>query len=125
MNLKKHERQIVFDKYGGRCAYCGCELQKGWHADHLEPCRRLKKWVNGRWIDDGFSNPGANHIDNLNPSCPSCNINKHSDDIETFRERIKKFVSSLNNYSVQYTVAKKYGLITETNNPVVFYFETL
>lgn len=28
-------------KFGGRCAYCGCELpEKGWHADHVEAVLR-------------------------------------------------------------------------------------
>jgi hypothetical protein len=43
--MKKAERQKVYEKYGGRCAYCGCQLEKGWHVDHLEACRRLMKWV--------------------------------------------------------------------------------
>ncbi len=35
--MTKTDRQKIFDKYGGKCAYCGCELQKGWHVDHVEP----------------------------------------------------------------------------------------
>lgn len=28
-------------KFGGRCAYCGCELpEKGWHADHVQAVLR-------------------------------------------------------------------------------------
>lgn len=38
------ERDIIFNKYGGRCAYCGCELQKGWHVDHREPVERKYKY---------------------------------------------------------------------------------
>lgn len=35
MRLKTKQRQALFEKYGGRCAYCGCDLPvKGWHADH-------------------------------------------------------------------------------------------
>lgn len=127
--MKKADRQKVFEKYGGRCAYCGCELTKGWHTDHLEPCRRLWKWEweNGMRIrkDAGFSNPSANHIDNYMPSCPSCNINKHSDTLEQFRDNIAKYLQSLNLRFVQYKMAKKYGLVEETNKPVIFYFETL
>ena len=40
MALKKSERELVRMKYGGRCAYCGCELPKVWHADHFVACRR-------------------------------------------------------------------------------------
>ncbi|MVM34585.1 hypothetical protein GO755_31440 [Spirosoma sp. HMF4905] len=24
------------DKFGDKCAYCGCELTKGWHIDEVE-----------------------------------------------------------------------------------------
>jgi hypothetical protein len=42
--MDKKTRQIIFDKYNGKCAYCGCELVKGWHADHIEPIVRDSKW---------------------------------------------------------------------------------
>ena len=32
--MEKKVRQSVFDKYGGRCAYCGCELDSKWQVDH-------------------------------------------------------------------------------------------
>lgn len=152
--MKKSERQIVFHKYGGRCAYCGCELQKGWHVDHVEPCRRIRKWVSGnyyhkvsgrvaspedmdsvnefherfewkegRYVDAGYTNPEANHIDNYMPACPSCNINKHGYTIEQFRANIQGYLNSLNLRMVQYKMAKRYGLVEETGKPVVFYFE--
>jgi len=39
--LTKAQRAVLREKFGGRCAYCGCELpEKGWHADHLEPVMR-------------------------------------------------------------------------------------
>jgi len=34
------KRQKVYDKFNGRCAYCGCELKAGFHIDHIEPIRR-------------------------------------------------------------------------------------
>jgi predicted restriction endonuclease len=40
MDKNKNRRQLIFEKYDGRCAYCGCELQKGWHEDHIEPIIR-------------------------------------------------------------------------------------
>ena len=30
-------RAIVFDKCGGKCAYCGVDLVKGWNVDHIKP----------------------------------------------------------------------------------------
>ena len=118
MALKKKEREILSQKYDGKCAYCGCELQKGWHADHIEPIRR-------NWWENTMMNPENDVFENYNPSCPKCNINKHSSTLEEFRENIKQYVQSLNKYSVQYQMAKKYNLINEADNDVKFYFETL
>ncbi|EQZ24729.1 hypothetical protein G977_04718 [Escherichia coli UMEA 3585-1] len=34
MALTKKQREKLRMKFGGRCAYCGCELtEKGWHAE--------------------------------------------------------------------------------------------
>lgn len=120
-------RQKVFDKYGGRCAYCGCELQKGWHVDEIEPVRRFKSYVKdehgksiwdaekGGWVTKSeVSHPERFHIDNQNPACASCNINKHSDSLETFRKNIAAYMKHLNEINTQYKVAKRYGLIQET-----------
>lgn len=152
--MNKTDRQKVFDKYGGRCAYCGCELQKGWHVDEIEPVRRRYKTIKGHWqlpdgttvannsfteeegvergikwrnertVPDGYDHPERLHIDNQNPACASCNINKHSDSLEGFRALISGFINSLNRDSVQYKIAKRYGLILETGIEVKFYFET-
>lgn len=149
---KAKDRQIVFEKYGGHCAYCGEELQKGWHVDELLPVCRLYKQIPSGWyhketgvlkelhqraaqdpdyeyrasklVPDGMRYPERLNIDNQMPACPSCNINKHSDSLEGFRNLIQNFTRSLNRDSTQYKVAKRYGLIKEVKKPVVFYFET-
>ena len=126
--MTKKDRQIVFDKYKGKCAYCGCELQKGWHVDHIEPIVRdfIYNKRKQRLETNGICrNPENENLQNYNPSCPSCNIQKNSYTLEQFRENIKEFVNSLNQYSTQYKFAKKYGLIQETEIEVKFYFETL
>ena len=112
----KLERQILFDKYEGNCAYCGCDLQKGWHIDHIEPIVRSLK-------DSSCEKPDNHNISNMNPACASCNIQKNSYSLEQFRNNIKQFVNSLNQYSTQYKFAKRYGLVNETNMDVKFYFE--
>ena len=132
----KKQREIVFNKYKGKCSYCGCTLVKGWHVDHLEPCRSITRedtieqpegiYPRFKYVTKvvGFANPEANHIDNLMPSCASCNMNKHSGSLENFRELIQGFMNHLNELSTQYKIAKRYGLIQETVKPIVFYFET-
>lgn len=119
-------RKLVFDKYNGHCAYCGCELQKGWHIDHLQPIVRKHEYdKNAKAFKViGMNNPQNDNIDNYMPACASCNINKHSLDLEEFRQLIQGFVISLNKRIVQYKVAKRYGLIQENPKAVVFYFET-
>ena len=116
--MTKKERELIFNKYNGKCAYCGCELKKGWHIDHIEPI--VRNWLNGT-----CEKPENENLENYNPSCPSCNIQKNSYTLEQFRKNIKQFVRSLNQYSTQYKFAKKYGLISETDIEVKFYFETL
>jgi 5-methylcytosine-specific restriction endonuclease McrA len=126
--MKKTDRELIFNKYDGKCAYCGCELTKGWHADHIEPIIRdfiynkNKKQFETNGI---FRKPENENLQNYNPSCPSCNIQKNSYTLEQFRENIKQFVKSLNQYSTQYKFAKKYGLVAENDIEVKFHFETL
>ena len=114
MKITKKIREEIFKKYDGHCAYCGCTLKKSWHIDHLKPIKRN---------DVGCDHPENDNIDNLMPSCPQCNINKHQMTLEQFRASIYKFVESLEKYSVQYQMAKKFGLIEDTYNIINFYFE--
>lgn len=111
-------REKVFKKYGGKCAYCGCELVKGWHVDHFLPVVRNP-------LTGAKLYPERDNLDNMMPSCASCNINKHSMDIEDFRNLIKGFMKHLNEISTQYKIAKRYGLVEEKDIEVKFYFEIL
>jgi len=133
MNAKT--RLLIFNKYNGRCAYCGELLQKGWHVDELLPVKRGWKWKrdennlifydeNDNKIKEHYMEfPERLNFANQMPSCPSCNINKHSMSLEGFRNLISGFINSLNRDSTQYKIAKRYGLIQETTKPIVFYFE--
>ncbi len=148
--MKKSAREIIRMKFNNKCAYCGCELTKGWHVDEIEPCQRKQKWVSAHWDDktkpicdnedynnpkyrkwiegkmvsDGYDHPERLHVDNQYPACASCNINKHSMSLEQFRQSISGFMKHLNEINTQYKIAKRYGLIQETGNEVKFYFET-
>jgi len=117
--MNKKDRQATFEKYNGKCAYCGCELLKGWHVDHLEPIRR------DLLIRNKPSHPERDCISNYMPACASCNINKHSETLEGFRAAIKAYMKHLNGINTQYKIAKRYGLIKETDIEVKFYFETI
>ena len=138
MAISKKDRETVYRKFGGRCAYCGCELTKGWHVDELEPVVRgweyLKDEHGNRIWDtekkDYKTKPTMLYPERLTlanqmPACAPCNIQKNSFPLEAFRQNIFNFVNSLNQYSTQYKFAKRYGLVQETVKPIVFYFETL
>jgi len=126
MAVSKKQRQIIHDKFGGKCAYCGCELVKGWHVDEILPIRRniIYDYNKRKFVPDGTCmHPERLHIDNQYPACASCNINKHSMSLEDFRNSITGFMKHLNESSTQYKIAKRYGLIYETIKPIIFYFE--
>lgn len=119
--MTKNERQIVFDKYRGKCAYCGCELQKGWHVDHIEP--KFRNWEEQTL--KGFNRErGKDVISNYNPSCPRCNKWKNTWSIEEFRREISLQLERLERDSAPFRMARDYGLIKTTDIEVKFYYET-
>lgn len=128
MKISK-KRKAIFDKSGGKCWYCGCELQKGWHADHFYPIRRNDV----SWMSDEAKaalnvnpceHPEHDTEENKVPACASCNMMKSSMGIEDFRQVVSGFINSLNEYSTQYKFARRYGLVVEVVKPVVFWFES-
>ncbi|WP_395055238.1 HNH endonuclease [Polaromonas sp.] len=124
--LTKSERLSVFNKFGGRCAYCGCELPARWHADHLLPVEREFIVRDNRLVASGNALRPENHcIDNMMPACPPCNISKHSLSLDGWRKWLEGHVRSLNAHNTPYRLAKAYGLLVETGKAVTFYFETL
>lgn len=130
MKLNKKQRIELHGKFGGRCAYCGCELPERWHADHFIPCKRdleTRCDADGRMrlTSVGSGIPGTNVMENMMPSCPPCNISKGSNTLEGWRYWIAGHVNSLNSYHPIYRLAKNYGLIVETGAAVTFYFERI
>lgn len=125
MNKK---RQAIFDKSSGLCWYCGFELKDGWHMDHFYPIKRSSIYWMSKDVKDSLGADYCDHPEldiesNKVPSCPSCNLLKSQLSIEEFRKRISGFIKSLNTHTNQYKFAKKYGLVKETDDTVVFWFE--
>lgn len=117
MKLTKAQREKLKNKFGGNCAYCGDQLGDKWHADHIEAIRR-----NG---DGTCENPQNNRLDNFNPACAPCNINKKSLSLEAWRRQIKNYENSLIKFHNIFNHAKRFGLVVFTDQPVIFYFERL
>lgn len=113
-------KNVVFAKYGGRCAYCGQQIElDNFHVDHFIPKRRYKYYT----PEDGPR--GSDDTDNLMPACVQCNCSKSSLDLDEWRYSIKNKISRLNNYSTEYQIAKKFGLLIELDENIVFHFEAL
>ncbi|WP_370768336.1 HNH endonuclease [Ruminococcus sp.] len=107
-HISKSTRLKVYEKYNGHCAYCGCELAlKEMQVDHIQSVY---------WYD------GANDIENYNPACRMCNFYKSTMSVEDFREQLGKILSRLEKVFI-FRLAKKYDLIREIKEPVIFYFE--
>lgn len=125
--LSKSQRAALREKFGGRCAYCGQTLGEKWHADHIEHVERELKHIPGR----GFVQTGKMHrperdtLENMNPACPPCNIDKHSFSLESWRQIIQRSNEVLARDVSTFRRALRYGLVSVADLPVVFYFERL
>lgn len=107
MSIPKKTRQLVYDKYGGHCAYCGKNIAyKDMQVDHVNP----------RYYG------GSDDIDNLMPSCRACNFRKGTFPLEYFRNEIKNQCDSLCK-TFQGRMSLAYGLIERVDKPIVFFFE--
>lgn len=135
--MNKKDRQIIFDKCGGRCAYCGCELNDKWQVDHaISKCY----W----YMVSTTSMTAVNNMDNLMPACRECNHYKRSHCVDSFhthvgfRDYMRKFHLRLaklpkktmvektrKRILYMYTIANKYGIAPDKPFNGIFYFETL
>jgi 5-methylcytosine-specific restriction endonuclease McrA len=127
--MKKGVRPIVHAKCGGKCAYCGDPLGKRWTVDHIIPQKNFLQNVHNKWKVPSFlshlTEHDINHIDNLLPSCASCNNYKSSMDVETFRSEIGMLVERLQKTSTIFKISIRFGLLTKRKKKIVFYFEKL
>jgi len=128
MTFSKKQRIEVHSKFNGKCAYCGAEIElKDMQIDHIIPQYNFTKHINNRFRIPKFlshlTESDLNHTDNLHPACRVCNKWKSDHDLELFRSELSEQVKRLNLYSSNYRIAKKYGQIKETIEPIIFFFE--
>ncbi len=74
--MKKRDR--IYEKFGGKCAYCGIELDDTWQVDHKVSLHQYRCGIQG--------NP--NSEDNLLPCCQVCNHYKREKGVESVGYRI-------------------------------------
>lgn len=104
----KIDRQKVYEKYNGHCAYCGKAITiEQMQVDHALARR----------------NGGTDDISNLMPSCRLCNHYKRAADIKTFRNfLLGGLIDRLMKIYI-FRVALNYGMITINDWDKTFYFE--
>ena len=104
---------MILNKFGYKCAYCGCILiTKTMHIDHIKPTAA----------------GGTDAIENLNPSCYSCNNYKSNWTLEEFREHLKILINERYEYlfksKTKMKLAIKFGEMAISTWDGYFYFET-
>lgn len=116
--------------FDGCCAYCGEDLGTRWHADHVKAVlRRHELYRDGspgyktRLV--GADKPENHTIENFMPACAPCNLSKATYSIEQWRDVLAGYVRALDRNAPTYRMAKKHGLIVETDIRVEFHFEKL
>ena len=107
MALSKRQREEIYKKYNGRCAYCGDKIEyKDMQVDHIKP-----KHLGGR-----------DEMVNYMPSCRACNFYKSTFSLEEFRKRLENIPKQLEKIFI-YKLAKKHFLVHQEQEHVVFWFE--
>jgi 5-methylcytosine-specific restriction endonuclease McrA len=119
--LKKIDREQIWLKYDKKCAYCGVEItMKQMQVDHIKPLYRNDNVIT---LEVWGVERGTDNIDNLNPSCARCNKWKSTYSLETFREIVQTSINRLERDTPNFRLARDYGLLKVTLDPVIFFFE--
>lgn len=121
------DRQKIFEKFGGKCAYSGTDLKDDWQIDHIEPKTFFQ--ITGK--------SGQNDDDNLFPCQRIINHYKRGLSLEHFRswylgglhERMKKLPKNpkskrgIRRKAYILEVAELFGITEDTPFSGIFYFE--
>lgn len=112
--LTPDQRMKVYQKYDGRCSYCGHGIEfHEMQVDHKEARARFS------------DSRDADFWDNLMPSCQACNIRKNTMSIKRFRSELLRDIEQLNRDSAKFKLLLKYGKIHIDYSEIEFYFEKI
>ena len=119
--MNKKKRQQVYEKFGGRCAYCGKEITyKDMQVDHKVPLFRNDT---DEQLEAAGIKRGTEDMDNLMPSCRRCNFRKGTLTLDQFRLELYNQCKRVLERNFQVKQSIDYGLLHATLHPVIFYFE--
>jgi len=127
--MSKYHREDIYNKFKGKCAYTGRELEKDWQVDHITPKYRYKWGIVGGESDNET---------NLIPTVRIVNHYKRGLDLEQFRKymlnfhlRFKKLPknttvkSTIKRKEYMNTIASLFDITIDKPFSGIFYFETL
>ncbi|MCK4823831.1 HNH endonuclease [bacterium] len=108
--ISKEERVLIAKKNNFKCGYCGINLGKRFHIDHIMP----------------FANQNSTcDDDNLMAACVPCNLFKSMLSLEQFRREISYQAERAHKTSVNFRTAFRFKQIKIKRTDIVFYFEKL
>jgi 5-methylcytosine-specific restriction endonuclease McrA len=118
MAKSKSVRERVYNKYEGRCAYCGKVLEyKQMQVDHYYPQCKERFYSRRFGID-------VHAEENLMPTCRRCNHYKRSATPKQFKTLMKTLHERLEAIYIL-KVAVDFGMATIQPFDGLFYFEKL
>lgn len=118
MALSKAVRERVYNRFGGRCAYCGNHIEyKSMQVDHYLPQCKERFYAN-RFKKDVHAEA------NLMPACRRCNHYKRARTPKQFRELIATLHERIESLYIM-KVAIDFGIAVVTPFDGQFYFEKL
>lgn len=125
----KAVRQRIYDKYKGRCGYCGDYLKiKDMTIDHIIPKSIFIETILSKKNIPTFlkhlTTQDVSHIDNLMCCCKVCNAWKGTKHLNQFKKEITKSISYIRN-DINFKIGVKYKLIIESEPDIKFFFEEL
>ena len=125
MAFSKKKRKEVYEKYCGRCAYCGSLIKyKDMQVDHVIPQHHYSEQYGCLIVNSRkFTDYGVHDMQNLKPACRICNKFKASFTLERFRSELQAQVERARTYSANFRMAEKFNLISIKNQKIKFYFE--